>query len=364
MRLKNLKLYKYRSYDFLDLDFSKGINVIYGKNAQGKTNIVEAIYYFSSLKSHRFALDKEIIKENENGAMMKIEYEKETGEKSDLKITLKNGARRELLKNGAKKERTDFLGNFYSVLFSPEDLNLIKGEKDLRRRFIDTDICQLRPNYYKILHNYNSVLINRNKVLKDEINPDPELLKVYTEKLIEYGSEIIFYRCLYIERLKETARKIYSEISDDKHELEVKYKTFFEISDKENKKRIKELFSEHSENVFFEEMKKRTTLIGPHKDDIEFLTDGKNSKVFASQGQQRTIILSLKLSEIIFIKELTGEAPVLLLDDILSELDKQRQKRLFNYVRDFQTILTVTDSHTVNPSKVKMIKIQNSKVVE
>ena len=188
-------------------------------------------------------------------------------------------------------------------------------------------------------------------------------MEVYTKKLVEYGSEVIFYRFLYLKRLKETAERIYSEISDDKRKLEIKYKTFFEISDSENINEIKENFIKSIKETENEEKIKKTTVTGPHKDDIEFLLDGKNAKVFASQGQQRTIILALKLSEMFFIKELTGEAPVLLLDDILSELDKQRQKRLFNYVKNFQTIITVTDSHTVNPEAVKMIKIENSKVV-
>lgn len=363
MVLKNIKLLNYRSYENLDLNFDKGINVIYGKNAQGKTNIVEAIYYFSALKSHRFVNDKELIKEGCDYSVMKIEPERENGSESDLTIKLYRGSKKELFKNKTKAEKTDFLGNFYSVLFSPEDLNLIKGEKEQRRRFIDTDICQIKPYYYKILHGYNSVLLSRNKLLKQEC-ADETLMEVYSKKLIDYGTELIFYRCLYIERLRAAAKKIYGEISDDKRELEVKYRTFFDIENSENKKEIREKFEIEAKKVKNEEKIRKTTLIGPHKDDIEFLLDKKNSKVFASQGQQRTIILSLKLSEVIFIKELTGMSPVLLLDDILSELDKQRQKRLFKYVKDFQTILTVTDSHIINPNAVKMIKVENSKIIK
>lgn len=363
MYLKNLKLYNFRSYDTLNLNFNKDINVIYGKNAQGKTNIIEAVYYFSALKSHRFVNDKELMKENCDKSMIKIDFEKENGRETELQINFYRTAKKELLKNKIKKEKTDFLGNFYSVLFSPEDLNLIKGEKEQRRRFIDIDICQLRPNYYNILHGYQSILMSRNKLLKDE-KTDENLLDVYTKKLIDYGTELIFYRCLYIERLKETAKKIYSEISDDKRELEIKYKTFFEIENSENKKEIRDKFIVESERRKNDEKLRKTTLAGPHKDDIEFLLDGKNSRIYASQGQQRTIILSLKLSEVIFIKELTGMSPILLLDDILSELDKQRQKRLFNYIKDFQTILTVTDSHTVNPEAVRMIKIENSRIIK
>lgn len=361
MYLKNIKLFNFRSYNSLDLSFSPKINAIYGKNAQGKTNIVEAIYYFSSLKSHRFVMDKELIKEDCDKTSFKILYKREDEGENELKINLSKGLKKELYKNNIKKEKTDFLGNFYSVLFSPEDLNLIKGEKVERRRFIDTDICQLRPNYYNILHSYNSILMSRNKILKE--SNDENLLSVYTKKLIDYGTELIFYRALYIERLKETAKRIYSEISDDKRELIIKYSTFFEINNCESKKEIKENFEKELLKEKENEFLRKITLVGPHKDDIEFLLDDKNSKIYASQGQQRTIILSLKLSEVLFIKELTGIKPVILLDDILSELDYERQKRLFKYLDDFQTILTVTDAHKINPDAVKMIKIENSKVI-
>lgn len=360
MYLKNIKLLNFRSYSSLDLDFSDKINVIYGKNAQGKTNIIEAIYYFSSLKSHRFVMDKELIREGCDSASFKIIYKKEENGENELKINISKGLKKELFKDNIKKEKTDFLGNFYSVLFSPEDLNLIKGEKVERRRFIDTDICQLRPNYYNILHAYNNILMSRNKILKE--NYDENLLLVYTKKLIDYGAELIFYRALYIERLKETAKRIYSEISDDKRELIIKYKTAFEIENCESKKEIKEKFQEELLKEKENEILRKVTLVGPHKDDIEFLLDDKNSKIYASQGQQRTIILSLKLSEVLFIKELTGISPVILLDDILSELDSERQKRLFKYLNDFQTIITVTDAHKINPQAVKMIKIVNSRV--
>ncbi len=365
MYLNNIKLYKYRSYDYLDLPFKKGINVISGKNAQGKTNIIEAISYFSSLRSHRFVMDKDLIKEGNEKGMMKIEYNRRKEE--NMKVILDSSSKsikKEIYKNNIKMQRTDFLGNFYSVLFSPEDLNLIKGEKELRRKFIDTDILQLRPNFYNITKLYNSVLLQRNKILKGEIKKDSDaLLEIYTKKLINYGCEIMLYRSLYIERLKETAKKIYKEITNDKRELLIKYKSFFEIEDSENKKEIIKKFNEEYEKIKEEEKIKKTTLIGPHKDDIEFLLDGKNAKIYASQGQQRTIILALKLSELIFIKELTGEEPVLLLDDILSELDKERQEKLFYYIKGYQTIITVTDAQEINKKDINLIKVENSKIL-
>ena len=363
MYLKYIKLYKYRSYEYLDLSLKKGINVILGKNAQGKTNIIEAIYYFSSLMSHRFVMDKDLIKEGNDKGMMKIEYIRDREE--NMKIVLNKSSKKEIYKNNIKTQRSDFLGNFYSVLFSPEDLNLIKGEKELRRKFIDTDIFQLRPNYYNITKSYNHVLLHRNKLLKnDNTEENRMLIDIYTQKLINYGSEICLYRSLYIERLKETAKRIYKEISDDKRELIIKYKSFFDIKNSEDKKGIINDFKNEAEKIKEEEILKKTTLIGPHRDDIEFLLDGKNAKIYASQGQQRTIVLSLKLSEMIFIKELTGKSPVLLLDDILSELDKKRQEKLFKYVKEVQTLITVTDAQEIKEKNINLIKIENSQIIK
>ena len=363
MYLKNLKLSDFRSYEYLDLDLKEGINVIKGKNAQGKTNIIEAVYYFSTLKSHRFVLDRELIKEKKEKSVMRVEFFKKRD--TSLKIVLNKNKKREIYKNEIKTDRSEFFGNFYSVLFSPEDINLIKGEKEERRKFVDTDILQLRPNYYNILKKYNSVLINRNKVLKEYnySHDDSLLMEVYTKNLIKWGSEVTLYRSLYIERLKETAKKIYKEISNDERELEIKYKTSFEIKDCENKKEILKSFEEELKKKSDEELLKRSTAIGPHRDDIEFLLDNKNAKIYASQGQQRTIILPLKLSELMFLKEITNEAPILLLDDILSERDKVRQEKLFYYIKDYQTILTDTDAQEIKQKNYNMIEIENSKII-
>ncbi len=363
MYLSNLKLSDFRSYDYLDLNLEKGINVIKGKNAQGKTNIIEAIYYFSTLKSHRFVNDKEMIRENCEKAVVRGEYFSKR--ENSLKYVLNKASKRELYKNNVKTERNEFLGCFNSVLFSPEDLNLIKGDKEERRKFVDTDILQIKPNYYNILRKYNSVLLNRNKILKEYGFKDNDglLLDVYTQNLVRYGSEVCLYRSLYIERLKKTAQKIYEEISNDKRKLEIKYKTSFEIENCEDKREIFEKFKAETEKNKEEELIRRSTIVGPHRDDIEFLLDNKNAKVYASQGQQRTVILSLKLSELLFIKEVTKENPILLLDDILSELDNERQEKLFNYVKDFQTIMTVTDAQSLKNKEYNLIKIENSKIV-
>ena len=355
MYLNNLKLANFRSYTFLDLDFINGTNIIVGKNAQGKTNIIEAINYFSTLKSHRYVLDKELIQTGFEKAEIRLEFQDTRPHTS--KISLHKSSKREITKNDIKCDNSNFLGSFNSVIFSPEDLNLIKGEKDNRRKFLDTDICQLRPKYYKIIKNYNYFLKNRNKLLKEE--SDKSLLSVYTEKMIEFGVEVLIYRLLFIERLKETTKKIYREISNKDEELEILYSSSIlkEITD--DKKIIKEKYISLLAEKKKEEELLRTTVIGPHRDDIEFFLDGKSVKIYSSQGQMRTIILALKLSELVFMKELKGSYPVLLLDDILSELDKERQEKLFSYIKNCQTIITITDAQNFQVENSKIIRMED-----
>lgn len=365
--LQNIKLSQFRSYNYLDLSFSPSTNILCGKNAQGKTNIVEAIHYFSTLKSHRFVSDKELILSECDVANMQISYQKHpTSRVEKMKIGLsKNSksAKRELSKNDVKTDNASFLGEFHSVLFSPEDLNLIKGDKEQRRRFLDSDVCQIRPRYYKILKYYNSILRNRNKLLKEE-HPDETLLQVYTEKLVEFGTEVIIYRALFVERLKETAKKIYAEIAGETEELNLRYESELFDTFVEDKAAIREMFHQKLSEVAKEEHLFHTTRVGPHRDDLEFYLNDKNAKIYASQGQQRTIILALKLSELLFIKELTGSYPVLLLDDILSELDKTRQKSLFSYIKPCQTIITITDAQAFEVEGAKTFLVENSVVTE
>lgn len=365
MYLQNLKLSDFRSYRFLDLSFSDKTNIICGKNAQGKTNIVEAIHYFSTLKSHRFVPDKELIFTDSDAAQMQIAFQKEDGttRSHKMKILLSKTSKRELYQNDVKKDNPSFLGEFHSVMFSPEDLNLIKGDKEQRRKFLDADVCQIRPRYYKILKYYHSILRSRNKLLKDP-SSDPNLLQIYTDKLVEFGTEVIIYRALFVERLKETAKKIYEEIATGKEQLSLRYESELFDNFVEDRQAIRDCFYEKLEQVKEEETLFRTTRVGPHRDDLAFFLNDKDVKIYASQGQQRTIILALKLSELLFIKELTGSYPVLLLDDILSELDRERQESLFSYIQNCQTLITITDAQKFDVAGAKTFFVENSIVRE
>lgn len=342
MKINNLKLKNYRNYKELDINFYDGINIFYGENAQGKTNILESIYIFSSSRSHRGAKDKELIKFDEEKSIIEIDFISQK-RNQNAQINIYKDKNKDLSVNGISRTRQKALfGIFSTVIFSPEDLNLIKGSPEERRRFMDTDISQLKPEYFKIIKDYKKVLSLKNNLLKENtINCD--LLDVYDEKLSHLASKITVHRLRFIERIKELATKAIYYISDKKENIEIFYNPGIEALFNPDIKSIREKYQEEFKKIREEEILRKTTLIGPQRDDIEFFLNGKDAKIYCSQGQQRSIILSLKLAEFEFMKEVLGENPVLLLDDILSELDIKRQNKLLNFIRDNQTIITCTD---------------------
>lgn len=342
MRLNNLKLKNFRNYEELNIDFYEGINIFYGENAQGKTNILESVYIFSSSKSHRGAKDKELIKFEEEKSEIEIEFISQKREQS-AKFSLFKDKNKKLDINGIyQTSKKALFGIFGTVIFSPEDLNLIKGSPEERRRFMDTDISQIKPDYFKLLKDYKKVLNLKNNLLKQK-DINISLLDVYDEKLSRLASKITVHRLRFIERINSLATKALFYISDKKENIKIVYKPGFNSKFNVNIKEIEEKYFEEFKKIRDEEILRGVTLIGPQRDDLEFYLNEKDAKVYCSQGQQRSIILSLKLAEFEFMKEILGEAPVLLLDDILSELDIKRQNKLLNFIRDNQTIITCTD---------------------
>ncbi len=342
MKLNNLKLKNFRNYEELNIDFYEGINIFYGENAQGKTNILESVYIFSSSKSHRGVKDKELIKFECDESEIEIEFISQKREQS-ARFNLYKDKNKKLSINGIyQASRKALFGIFSTVIFSPEDLNLIKGSPEERRRFMDTDISQIKPDYFKLLKDYKKVLNLKNNLLKQkEINVS--LLDVYDEKLSHLASKITVHRLRFIERINSLATLALFYISDKKENIEIKYKPGFNSKFNVNVKEIEEKYLQEFKKVREEEIQKGVTLIGPQRDDLEFYLNEKDAKIYCSQGQQRSIILSLKLAEFEFMKEVLKETPILLLDDILSELDIKRQNKLLNFIRDNQTIITCTD---------------------
>ena len=341
MIIKSLELSDFRNYENLKIDFSSGTNILYGDNAQGKTNILEAIFMSATTKSHKGSKDKEIIRFGKDEAHIRTILDRDNAEYR-VDMHLRSSKTKGIAIDGQKiKRASDLIGKLNVVFFSPEDLSIIKNGPSERRRFMDMELCQLDQVYLNSLSKYNKLVVERNKVLKDLFD-HPEnsvLLDVQDKQLCEYGSVIIKTREKFIGDLNEIIRPIHNKLTGGKENLSIYYEPNVDATDFEKK-----LSSSRQRDIYAKQ-----TTVGPHKDDFSFIVkrNSDNSekidiRKFGSQGQQRTASLSLKLSEIEIVKKAKKENPVLLLDDVLSELDSNRQNYLLNTIGDIQTIITCT----------------------
>ena len=327
MIIKSIELKNFRNYEELNLNLDGGTNILYGDNAQGKTNILESIYVSGTTKSHKGSRDKEMIRFGENEAHIRTMVEKNQMS-YQIDMHLKKNRSKGIAINGVPiRKASEIFGVLNMVFFSPEDLNIIKNGPSERRRFLDSEICQLDKIYLSDLTKYNKVLNQRNKLLKDMVfHPDLEnTLSVWDMQLISYGRR-------FVEELNEIVRGIHESISGGREQLTLTYEPD-----------IEEAFFEDELNRAKEKDRKYcSTSVGPHRDDISFFIGDIDIRKFGSQGQQRTSALSLKLSEIELVKRCIHDTPVLLLDDVLSELDSNRQNYLLNSIHDIQTVITCT----------------------
>ena len=351
MIIKSIELADYRNYDSLVLQFDRGTNILYGDNAQGKTNILEAIYVAATTKSHKGSKDREIVNFDKEEAHIRTYLEKD-GKEIRVDMHLRKSKSKGIAIDGQKiKKAADLLGLCNVVFFSPEDLGIIKNGPSERRRFVDMELCQLDNFYLYNLNHYNKIVNQRNKLLKDMyMNPDlKETLTIWDMQLVSYGSKIIERRKLFVEQLNEIIYEIHKKLSGGREEIRIQYEPDveldeFEIQELIQKMKWKELdeFESKLRNSQDRDMRAKMTSVGPHRDDFSFLVGDVDIRKFGSQGQQRTAALSLKLSEIELVKRITKDTPVLLLDDVLSELDSNRQNYLLNSIGDIQTIITCT----------------------
>lgn len=339
MHIKNVKLKNFRNYDNLDLNFNDKVNIIIGDNAQGKTNLVEALYLSSFGKSFRTKKDKDLIKFNKDFSKIEV-FAKNYTENVKIEIIFKDKKKFIKKSNKPLKSIKSLLGNVIIVEFSPEDLKIVKEEPSRRRIFIDKELCQISPKYYNCLSKYKKVLIERNAYLKEK-NIDSNIIDIYDMQLSNYGSEIIKKRKLFIERLNEYSKKVHYKITDQKENLEIKYNPNINIENGDNKK-ISDTFYDILKKNIDKDLKLGTTTIGCHKDDFSFVVNGINMREFGSQGQQRTCSLSIKLAELDIIKNEKKEDAILILDDVMSELDKKRQEFLIEYLKENQVFITTT----------------------
>lgn len=349
MIIKSIELSNFRNYETLDIHFENGTNILYGDNAQGKTNILEAAYLSGTTKSHKGSKDKEMIRFEEEEAHIRTVVEKNEKEfQIDMHLR-KNGSKGVAVNKVPIKKASELFGILNIVFFSPEDLNIIKNGPSERRRFMDLELCQLDKLYLADLSRYGKILNQRNKLLKDiYYRPDlMETLPMWDMQLLEYGRRIIKRRKKFIEELNEIIYGIHYRISGGKEELVLKYEPNIEDI----------FFEDELSKAKQKDLKLCQTTVGPHRDDMLFSVKGVDIRKFGSQGQQRTSALSLKLSEIDLVKKSIHNTPVLLLDDVLSELDSNRQNYLLNSISDIQTIITCTGLEEFVKNRFRINKV-------
>ena len=354
MYIKKIKLKNFRNYEEQEIDLNKNINIFYGDNAQGKTNILESIFICSMGKSFRSKKDQELIKFDKENSLIELEYEKidRTG-----KIKIDIGDKKLIYINGIKaKKLSEILGNVNVVIFSPDDINILKNGPASRRKFLDIMISQLRPLYVYNLNLFLKTLEQRNNYLRQIKfeKKSQDLLDIWDEKLADYAQNVYKYRSEFINKIINKINLIHKEITNDKEEIKINY-----ISDFVNKEQFLEALKK-SRDV---DIMKGYTSKGIHRDDFILSINGKQVNVYGSQGQHRTAILSLKMSELQIVYDEIGEYPVLLLDDFMSELDKNRINNFIKKINDIQVIITCTDKIDLDNLKGSVFNVQNGKVL-
>lgn len=335
MYVKSLELKDFRNYKQLNIRFTNGTNILYGDNAQGKTNILEGIYMCGTTKSHKGSKDREMIRIGQDESHIRVFIERNDIVRK-IDMHLKKTKPKGVAIDGIPiKKSSELFGLIHMVFFSPEDLAIIKNGPNQRRRFMDLELCQLDKVYLYNLTCYNKIIVQRNNLLKQIPNKHHELfdtLSIWDEQLVHYGKEIINRRQLFISQLNDIIVEIHNKLSNGKETLRVEYEPNVTSDQFEEK-----LSRNVDRDIYL-----KTTNTGPHRDDMSFLISEKDIRKYGSQGQQRTTALSLKLAEIELVKRVIKDNPILLLDDVLSELDRNRQNQLLDSISDIQTIVTCT----------------------
>ncbi|PSB17584.1 DNA replication and repair protein RecF [Phormidesmis priestleyi ULC007] len=381
MYLKTLHLRNFRNYPDQQVEFSAAKTILVGNNAQGKSNLLEAVELMSSLRSHRTSRDRDLILDGEAIAQISGHLQKDMGE-VDLSMTLRQNGRRSVGLNGLNLRRQlDFLGTLNMVQFSSLDLDLVRGGPEQRRHWLDALLVQLEPIYASVLQQYNQILRQRNALLKSIQKSDlnrqnlfnsqaleiesqslnPSELSLWDAQLAIAGSRVIRRRARVLQRLIPFAQSWHQTISGSTEALEIRYAPNVELID-DNPEALQKAFLEKIQQRAIVERHQGTTIVGPHRDEVEFTINNTPARQYGSQGQQRTLVLALKLAELKLIEDVIGEPPLLLLDDVLAELDLSRQNQLLDAIQDrFQTLITTThlgsfDAQWINASQILEVK--------
>jgi DNA replication and repair protein RecF len=363
MRLTHLSLHNFRNYVRLDLNLQSGVTVLFGDNAQGKTNLLEAIYYLATTRSPHAGTDRELV----NWLAIEEEplpYARLTGRVArgvselTIEITLTqqpnngNRFRKHIRLNGVAKRAMDILGQLTVVLFLPDDIALVFGSPSRRRRYLNATLCQIDPPYCRTLSRYNRIVTQRNALLRDlrERGGDAEQLAFWDERLVQHGAYLVARRHTALIALNKLAHDVHNDLTNGAERLRLRYQSSVEIEDQSEVEPVERAFRAQLEELRRREIAAGMTLIGPHRDEVRFLIDDMDAGVYGSRGQQRTVALALKLAEVELMRQETGEHPVLLLDDVLSELDAQRRRFLMQRLDNGpqQVYITTTDTHTLS----------------
>ncbi|MCL2168733.1 MAG: DNA replication/repair protein RecF [Defluviitaleaceae bacterium] len=363
MQIQRVLLHNFRNIECADVGLDEGLNIFFGDNAQGKTNFLEAVYYAAASRSHRASRDRELIMTNEKLARVKVQVKHEFLT-TDIAMEIEKDSKRMFVNGLQIKRLGELFGNLFCVIFSPEDLSLVKSGPGLRRRFMDMELCQLYPAYYHNLRMYYKVMKQRNNLLRDmAFNQGRGLdtLDVWDEQLVSYGAKLIDTRARFVEKLSSIACKNQMDITGGKEKLEIIYK-----NNVDSDGFLEKLIKTRNYDII-----KKNTSVGVHKDDMEFKINGKDARIYASQGQSRTAALSVKLAQVTLTYEERGCMPVLLLDDLLSELDLSRQRYLMERVKGLglQCIITLTGAESafgeyLSEQGAKIFKVTEGKIDE
>lgn len=368
MILKKIELHNFRNYEKLMTRFYKGINIIYGDNAQGKTNLLESIYVLGLTKSHRSFIDNNLIKNNCESLLIKGTVSGDLFDKN-LQIVIDNKSKSYEIDGLSVKKVSDYISNVNIIIFYPDDLEVLKGSPQLRRKYLNMELSQLYNSYFVVLNDYNKLLKMRNEYLKKMNkgqNFDMNYFDIITSYLIEKAIIIYQMRYKFIEKINETCAQIYKDIMglDGFH---IEYISNLKIKDMKDPTLKEKLFEQYRNQLDYEQRMCITTL-GPHKDDFNFMVGDNNLKLYGSQGQQRVAVLTLKLAEIPIFKKYKETTPILLLDDVFSELSDDKKNNLMKYIsKDIQTIITTTELNNLDGrlvKKAKLFKIEKGKLTK
>lgn len=353
MEIKSVELKNFRNYTLQKVGFKSGLNILEGKNAQGKTNLLEAVFLCAIGKSPRTNKEKELLKWNEQMGKVTIEFTKKSGTKK-IELYLFSNQNKAIKINGVPiKKLGELMGELNAIYFSPDELKLVKESPDERRRFMDIDLCQFNKNYFYALNKYNKILNQRNKLLKSgNLQSIKETISIWNEQLSEQACYIILKRLELIDKLKVFAERAHYYLTDNQEKMVLSYVGLTDTSKETLKQKLVKLY----ETSLEKDLNLGYTTVGPHRDDIKIMVNDVDIRHFGSQGQQRSCALSLKLAELEIFKSNLGEYPVLLLDDVLSELDEFRREKLLKIINNFQTLLTCTEYNLNLPANVLKVK--------